>query len=464
MQESKQYYAIPSRDSLMADLGRARDEGQFVVVTGGLGAGKTTLVERVQADSPAGIVHVNVVATLFMSGDDIRATIESALSQHMGGANTDSIRLSLHELRESLDERGVRVCVTVDDAHELGGEALQALIEIFDNSERPIRSALLLFGESQLSVTLASAIGDGMAQVAPLTYRLAPMSDEESLSFLRSQFGDLQVDAAIDSDPDGIRELIKRGGGHPGTLKILFADVIDMPQQTAVSGLIPLRVPTIYLKTTAVLVLLIVVIGLLPSRNFEDQPQVQIVLQPAGSGVVTGVARPDAADLPEPPTAASPILPESSGPLVSTDVLSANAEATELLPSSDEPATRAEPQQIAQTEVQRSVGGDSGPSHYTLAEAEILDLAPGTYVIQLMGARDERRVQTFVRDMGLEASAIYVQVELQGQPWFVALYGRFESRDAADAARKALPGRVLELKPWIREIGEVQGALRSRNA
>ena len=80
---------------------------------------------------------------------------------------------------------------------------------------------------------------------------------------------------------------------------------------------------------------------------------------------------------------------------------------------------------------------------------------PGArFTLQILGARLESAAQAFVRANG--ADYHYFKKQHQGKPLFVVTYGSFATRDAAQAALRALPAKVQAGKPWPRNFAGIQ--------
>jgi DamX protein len=76
------------------------------------------------------------------------------------------------------------------------------------------------------------------------------------------------------------------------------------------------------------------------------------------------------------------------------------------------------------------------------------------FTLQILGARSESAAQAFVREHGGEYR--YFKKQHQGQPLYVVTYGSFATRDAAQAALRALPAKVQAGKPWPRNFAGIQ--------
>jgi DamX protein len=43
-----------------------------------------------------------------------------------------------------------------------------------------------------------------------------------------------------------------------------------------------------------------------------------------------------------------------------------------------------------------------------------------------------------------------------GETWYVVVYGSYRDRTKAKAAISGLPVALRELKPWVRQVGDLQ--------
>ena len=81
------------------------------------------------------------------------------------------------------------------------------------------------------------------------------------------------------------------------------------------------------------------------------------------------------------------------------------------------------------------------------------------FALQSLGARAESSAQAFVRQHG--ADYHYFKKLHQGRPLYVVTYGSFVSREAAQAALKALPAKVQAGGPWPRTFASIKQEIAS---
>lgn len=90
--------------------------------------------------------------------------------------------------------------------------------------------------------------------------------------------------------------------------------------------------------------------------------------------------------------------------------------------------------------------------------AWLKDVDGSRYVLQLIGARDTRTLQHFVRRAGIPLRKLtLVTTRQHGQPWYVLVYGLYRSsKEARDDSGRLTP-YARQLKPWPRTVADLRG-------
>ena len=74
------------------------------------------------------------------------------------------------------------------------------------------------------------------------------------------------------------------------------------------------------------------------------------------------------------------------------------------------------------------------------------------YTIQLIGSFRKSSIAGFVRENELARDAALFELQHQGKPWFVLLYGKYTSFEQASNTLNSLPGELTRHKAWIRYL------------
>ncbi len=77
--------------------------------------------------------------------------------------------------------------------------------------------------------------------------------------------------------------------------------------------------------------------------------------------------------------------------------------------------------------------------------------------LQVVGVGNRQNLPAFIRQHGLDDGPIaVVRTEVNGNPWWVVLYGLYPDRDAALEGKENLPRRLIS-GAWVRQINAIQG-------
>ena len=97
-------------------------------------------------------------------------------------------------------------------------------------------------------------------------------------------------------------------------------------------------------------------------------------------------------------------------------------------------------------------------------DAVLLSKPALRYTLQLSGMATQRYVDLFKQQSNFPRENLFLyQTTYQNKPWFVVLYGDYESVSAAQAAAKNLPGALKGMQSWVKQWQLVHNELRLNN-
>jgi putative secretion ATPase (PEP-CTERM system associated) len=182
-------FFFPSREHKRAlsflEYGLDQADG-FIVITGDVGTGKTTLVHALLAELDPREMLVSTVVTTQLKEDDLLALVATNFGVKVthGGSKA----LLLRDLERTFVQQakdGRRVLLIVDEAQNLPKEAVEELrmLSNFNLEGRPLLQVFLL-GQEEFRATLLSPGFEQLRQRVIATYHLNPLDEQETRTYI----------------------------------------------------------------------------------------------------------------------------------------------------------------------------------------------------------------------------------------------------------------------------------------
>ena len=209
------------REALAQLIYGVRERKGFIVLTGEIGTGKTTLLrtllERLNADTPVAYVHNSAL--------NIEGLLEYVLQDWGVKSTANSHAQRLFELNEFLIDqhrKGGTPVLVIDEAQNLSVETLEAvrMLSNFETTNQKLMQ-ILLVGQPELRVKLDLPELRQLKQRIGLRCHIAPLSAEETRLYIRHR---LRIAGAMDAGTftDGaIQKIADYSGGTPRVINIV---------------------------------------------------------------------------------------------------------------------------------------------------------------------------------------------------------------------------------------------------
>jgi len=165
-------------------FGIYQSEG-FVVVTGEIGAGKTTLVRKVMAElDAANVVAAQIVSTQLEATDLLRSVC-AAFGIQTSGLSKAELIASVEAFLTALVLEGKRVLLIIDEAQNLHREAIEELrmLSNFQLGNRALLQSFLV-GQPELRALLTSKSMEQLRQRVIASCHLGPMDAAETQRYV----------------------------------------------------------------------------------------------------------------------------------------------------------------------------------------------------------------------------------------------------------------------------------------
>jgi general secretion pathway protein A len=180
------FFASSEHNRAMAHLTYGLHQGEgFIIITGDVGAGKTTLVDYLLTTLPPSEHMAAKIVTTQLGADDMLRMVAAAFNLFEEGADKATLLKRIEEFAGNAQAQGKRILLVVDEAQNLpipALEELRMLSNIIVGGRVPIQAVLL--GQPQFRKILARPDLDQLRQRVTASYHLGPLNAAETRSYI----------------------------------------------------------------------------------------------------------------------------------------------------------------------------------------------------------------------------------------------------------------------------------------
>lgn len=199
----------------------------FIVVTGEIGAGKTTLVRTLlEGLNPEQVVAAQVVNTQ-LDPDELLASICTAFGVPVQGTSKARLIATLEAFFTTVAAEGRRALLVVDEAQNLGKREIEEL-RMLSNFQLG-RHALLqsfLVGQPELRQMLGSPSMEQLRQRVIASCHLGPLSEGETRAYIEHRLRHVGWNGTPIFDDGAIMQIFTFAGGIPRRINLLCTRVL----------------------------------------------------------------------------------------------------------------------------------------------------------------------------------------------------------------------------------------------
>lgn len=194
----------------------------FIVITGDIGAGKTTLVRTLLDDIDHDkVVAAQLVSTQLEAGDLLRSAL-TAFGVPVKGQTKAELIASLEAYLTLLATQNKRAVLIVDEAQNLSRDAIEELrmLSNFQFGNQALLQSFLI-GQPELRDMLLSRSLEQLRQRVIASYHLGPMDREETRRYIEHRLSKVGWQDNPHFDDDAFDEIYQWTSGIPRRINLL---------------------------------------------------------------------------------------------------------------------------------------------------------------------------------------------------------------------------------------------------
>jgi putative secretion ATPase (PEP-CTERM system associated) len=203
------------------EYGLHQSEG-FIVITGEIGAGKTTLVRSLLDKlDPQRVVAAQMVSTL-LDADDMLRMVAAALGLPAVNLDKSDILLSIEAFLVGLTEKGRRALMIVDEAQNLTPRAVEELrmLSNFQLEKHALLQSFLI-GQPEFRQTMQSPHMQQLRQRVIASCHIGPMDAQDTHGYIEHRLRQVGWKGEGLFEPDAYGAIYEQSAGIPRRINTL---------------------------------------------------------------------------------------------------------------------------------------------------------------------------------------------------------------------------------------------------
>jgi general secretion pathway protein A len=239
--DQRLFYRSSGHGKALAYLSYGISQGEgFIVVTGEVGAGKTTIIQYLLDHLDRDKYVAAQIVTTSLRGDDMIQAIASAFGLTIANWQKAAVLRQLEQFLIDTRRRGKRAVLVVDECQNLSFEAIEELrmLSNFQLDNRPLLQSFLV-GQPQFRSMLSSPDLEQLRQRVTASCHLGPMTESETKEYIEHRLRQVGWAGKPSFSPDAHAAIYRDAEGVPRRInrlcsRVLLACCLD--QLTAVDA------------------------------------------------------------------------------------------------------------------------------------------------------------------------------------------------------------------------------------
>ena len=223
------YFGSKGHSSAFSYLKYGVYQGEgFLVITGDIGTGKTTLVRALLDELDTGEVVAAQIVNTQLDADDLLRSVATAFGINVGPDDGKAHLLATIEaFLLTTFQRGKRALLIVDEAQNLGARSLEELrmLSNFQCGDNALLQSFLI-GQPELRMLMRSPLMEQFRQRVIASYHLGPLDQADTRAYVehRLRFVGWKDDPQLEAD--AFVSIHKATGGVPRRINSLCNRVL----------------------------------------------------------------------------------------------------------------------------------------------------------------------------------------------------------------------------------------------
>ena len=203
------------------EYGLSQGEG-FIVITGEVGAGKTTLVRSLFCKLESEQILAAQIVNTNLNADDTLRMVVAAFGLPYEDGSKATLLTRLEQFLRQCDQKGMRALLIVDEAQNLTPQAVEEL-RMLSNFQTADKSLLQIFllGQPEFRRTLLSPDMQQLQQRVIATYHLGPLDALETKDYIEHRLQTVGWNGDPSLSEDAFFEIYNFTGGIPRKINTL---------------------------------------------------------------------------------------------------------------------------------------------------------------------------------------------------------------------------------------------------
>lgn len=222
------YYASSNHAKAMAYLnyGLSEREG-FIVITGDIGAGKTTLVGQLLSQLDRGKNLSATVVTSQLEGDDALRMVASAFGLPFQGLDKASVLSAIEAFLRESRRAGKHVLLIVDEVQNMKISALEELrmLSNFQQDNKPLLQCFLV-GQPEFRRIMARPEMEQLRQRVIASCHLEPLDEDETRAYIEHRLMTVGWCGDPEITPEAFRTIYRYSSGVPRRINTLCSRLL----------------------------------------------------------------------------------------------------------------------------------------------------------------------------------------------------------------------------------------------